>query len=167
MADKENKKADSKESAENVRKQDNKDPDFLSLLSPVCENGKTFLIVDFDGKPENIQIEVKARKAEIKFDAIGEVVRDKLMSEGWTDLTEYAFKKPSHVKFEPAKEIIEWKLKHVHANDDAPLSCNTAVLVNGESVQISVLKNYAVIKNKEAAEKLIAEGWTVEETKVK
>jgi hypothetical protein len=167
MAEKENKKADSKESAETVKKQDNKDPDFLSLLSPVCENGRTFLRIDFEGKTEDIQIEVKAKKAEIKFDALGEAVRDKLISEGWQDLTEYAFKIPSHAKFEPAKEIIEWKLRHVHGNDDAPLSCNTAVLVNGESVQVTVSKNYAVIKNKDAAEKLIAEGWTVEETKVK
>lgn len=167
MAEKENKKADSKESADTVRKSDNKDPDFLVLLNPVCENGTTFINVEFEGEIKSVSLETKSRKAEIKFDRLGEVVRDRLLTEGWTDLTEYGYKKPSHVKYDPPKEIIEWKLRHVHANDDLPVSCNTAVLAGGESVQIAVVKNYAVIKNKEAAEKLIAEGWEAVEVKVK
>lgn len=165
MAEKENKKAVSKEAVSKV--QDNKDPDFLVLINPLCENANTFLRIEFQGKTEDIQIETKSRRAEIKFDALGEAVRDKLMSEGWQDVTEYGYKKPAHAKFDPPKEIIEWKLRHVHANDDAPLSCNTAVISNGQSLEIKVEKNYAVITDKEAAEKLIAEGWTIEETKVK
>lgn len=165
MADKKD-KAVLKEAAEN-KKADNKDPDFLVLLNPLCENGTTFLRIEFQGKTEDIQIEIKSRKAEIKFDAVGEAVRDRLLSEGWQDITEYGYKKPSHVKFDPPKEIVEWTLRHVHANDDAPLSCNTAILAGGKSIEIKVEKNIAVITDKEAAEKLIAEGWTVEDTKVK